>query len=341
MPNRPRIGVVLLNTGSADSPKVPDVRAYLRQFLSDPRVIDLPGWKRWLIVNLFVLPFRPKKTGHAYEAIWTERGSPLISISEDFAAQLQARMPDALVVIGMAYGKPSIHTAIDRLLEAQVDRIVVVPMFPQYASATTGSVLECVYKHCAEKYNVPSVSVVPPYYNDPGYIEAWVANARPHLDAFQADHVILSYHGLPERQVRKGDPSGAHCLCRADCCETENANNRNCYRRHCLTTARELIARLGLEEGKYTIAFQSRLGRDPWLGPATDETIESLAQHGVKRLAILSPAFVADCLETLEELGMGGKESFLEHGGEDFLLVPSLNTNDAWVDALHTLISRV
>ena len=336
-----KIGVILLNTGSAASPHVPDVRVYLKQFLSDPRIIDLPAWQRWIIVNLFVLPFRPKKTGEAYEAIWTERGSPLIAFSEDFCAALQAKMPEAIVKIGMAYGAPSISKTLDELMAAGVERIIVVPMFPQYASATTGSVLECVYKHCAEQWNVPALSVLPPYYNDAGYLDAWHAVAAPALEAFRPDHVLLSYHGLPERQVKKCDPSGTHCLKQQDCCEQAVPANRMCYRHHCVQTSKALIHRLGLQEGKYSVAFQSRLGRDPWLSPATDETIERLAKQGVKRLAILSPAFVADCLETLEELGMQGKESFVEHGGEDLLLVPSLNAHPAWVNALHRLLVAI
>lgn len=336
-----KTGVILLNTGSAASPHVPDVRVYLRQFLSDPRIIDLPAWQRWIIVNLFVLPFRPKKTGEAYEAIWTERGSPLLAFSEDFCVALQAVMPEAIVKIGMAYGAPSIAQSLDALMAAGVERIIVVPMFPQYASATTGSVVECVYKHCAKQWNVPAISVLPPYFDDAGYLDAWQEVATPALAGFQPDHVLLSYHGLPERQVKKCDPSGTHCLATPDCCAHEVPANRMCYRRHCMETSKALIHRLGLEEGKYSVAFQSRLGRDPWLSPATDETIVRLAKQGVKRLAILSPAFVADCLETLEELGMQGKESFLDHGGEDLLLVPSLNAHPTWVAALRALVARI
>lgn len=341
MTNSKKIGVILLNTGSAASPHVPDVRVYLKQFLSDPRIIDLPAWKRWIIVNCFVLPFRPKQTGEAYEAIWTERGSPLLAFSEDFRDALQAKMPEAVVKIGMAYGAPKIGDSLDELMAAGVERIVVVPMFPQYASATTGSVVECVYKHCAKQWNVPALSVLPPYFDDGAYLDAWKEVAGPALAAFKPDHVLLSYHGLPERQLKKCDPSGSHCLVKEHCCDVAVHANRMCYRRHCMETSKALVARLGLAEGAYSITFQSRLGRDPWLKPATDETIEALAKSGVKRLAIVSPAFVADCLETLEELGMQGKESFLEHGGEDFLLVPSLNAHPAWVDALHGLIGKI
>ena len=332
------VGILLINTGSSSAPRVPETRAYLKQFLSDPRIIDIAAWKRWLLLNLIILPTRPKKTAHAYAQVWTDRGSPLIAFSEDFCNALAPRLDGAHVAIGMAYGNPPVPKAIDDLLNKGIDRLVIVPMFPQYASATTGSVLECVYKHCAEKRNVPSITVLPPYYNDPGYLEAWRAVAAPELEAFKPDYVLLSYHGLPERQILKCDPSGAHCLKVNDCCNKPVAANKDCYRRHCIQTSNTIVKLLGLQEGKYKVTFQSRLGRDPWLTPATDDTIEQMAKQGVKRLAILSPAFTADCLETLEEIGMGGKESFLEHGGEAYHLVPSLNAHPKWVDAMETLL---
>lgn len=339
--DKKRVGVLLVNTGSSSAPRVPETRAYLRQFLSDPRIIDVPGWKRWIIVNCFILPFRPKRTAHAYEAVWTERGSPLIAISEDFRDALAQALPEAAVAIGMAYGKPSVGEGLDSLLGQQVERVIVVPMFPQYASATTGSVLEAVYTQAKEKWNVPALSALPPFHEDEGFLNAWQAVTRPALEAFRPDHVILSYHGLPERQILKSDPSGRHCLKSATCCDVRVPANHYCYRRQCMETGRALVGRLGLKAGEYSIAFQSRLGRDPWLSPATDQTITTLAKKGVKRLAVLSPAFVADCLETLEEIGIGGKENFLHHGGEDFLLVPSLNAHPEWVKALAALVRQV
>lgn len=336
-----KTGVLLINTGSTAKPEIPETRAYLRQFLSDPRIIDLPGWKRWAIVNLFILPFRPKRTAEAYRAVWTERGSPLIALSGDLRDALAARMPDHVVRIGMAYGVPSIPDAMDALVAEGVGRIIAVPLFPQYASATTGSVLCGVYEHAAKQWNVPAVSAVPAFHDDPAFLDAWREVAAPALAAFRPDHVLLSYHGLPERQIKKCDPSGSHCLARPDCCGAEVPANRMCYRRHCMETSKALVERLGLKEGEYTVAFQSRLGRDPWLEPATDATIAALAERGVKRLAVLSPAFVTDCLETLEEIAIGGEETFHEHGGKDYLLVPSLNTHPAWVAALEGIIRRV
>lgn len=334
-------GILLLNTGSSSAPETAETREYLRQFLSDPRIIDIAAWKRWIIVNCFILPFRPKQTAEAYKAIWTDRGSPLISISEDFAEALAKELPDMPIALGMAYGVPSIEDGIEELLEKDVDRIIVAPMFPQYASATTGAVMERCYRYAAKQWNVPFFSVLPPYYDDEGYLDAWREVAAERLEAFKPDHVILSYHGLPERQIEKGDPSGEHCLKVPDCCGVLNSANKHCYRRHCAVTARAIMERLGLTDENCTLTFQSRLGRDPWLTPATDETVERLAGEGVKRLAILSPAFTADCLETLEEIGMQAKESFLEHGGEAFELIPSLNTHPTWVRAMADLIRAV
>jgi ferrochelatase len=333
-PRTEKIGVLLVNTGSSSAPRAKETRAYLRQFLSDPRIIDIAPWKRWLLLNLIILPLRPRKTAEAYEAIWTDRGSPLIAISEDFRDLLQKRLPEFAVEIGMAYGDPSVRTGMDKLLAQEVDRIIVVPMFPQFASATTGSVLEAAYKIAGEHWNVPALSALPAFYDDPLFIDAWEAVAKPRLEAFKPDHVLMSFHGLPERQVKKSDPTGEHCLCREGCCDVKVSANRNCYRHHCIETGKRIVERLGLAEYQYTVTFQSRLGRDPWLTPATDETIVKLAKQGVKRLAILSPAFVADCLETLEEIGIGGKEEFLKNGGEEYLLVPSLNTEPKWVEAL-------
>ena len=335
-----KVGVLLINTGSAASTSVSDVRDYLGQFLMDARIIDIPTWKRWLLVHGIILRRRPKITAEAYEAIWTERGSPLIVFSEDLRDALRIAMPQVDFEIGMAYGTHTIEEGMDALLAKNPDRILLAPMFPQYASATTGAVLGRAYAYATTKWNVPSVSVIPPYYDDDGFLDAWQVIARPVLDDFKPDHVLLSYHGLPVRQIHKADPTGSHCLRSDGCCDVEVPANKNCYRRQCMATGRALVERLGLQEGQYSFTFQSRLGRIPWLDPATDATIEKLAKEGVKRLAILSPAFTADCLETLEEIGMAGKEIFEAHGGEAFTLVPSLNAHPKWVDAFAALVAR-
>lgn len=340
MPNSPKTGVLLVNTGSPDAPEVSETRRYLRQFLSDPRVIDIAPLKRWLLLNLVVLPRRPKGSAAAYRSIWTDRGSPLIVHSEDFRDGLRTALPDRLIEIGMAYGRPSVPEALDTLLGQGADRVVVAPMFPQYASATVGSALELTYKTAASKRNVTALSAVAPFYDAPEFLDAWAAVARPQLDAFVANHVLFSYHGLPERQIFKCDPTGKHCLKHEDCCERYREANPNCYRAHCFATTRGIVERLGLAEDSYTIAFQSKLGRDHWLGPAADKTIVRLAESGVKRLAVLSPAFVADCIETMEELGVRGKESFLENGGEAFESVSSLNSDPAWVSGFASILRR-
>lgn len=336
-----KTGIVLINTGSPDAPGVAETRRYLRQFLSDPRVIDIAPAARWFLLNFVILPFRPKQSAHAYRTIWTERGSPLITNSEDFRDALREQFPGAPIEIAMAYGNPSIPATIGRLTDMGVERIVVVPMFPQYASATTGSVLDGVYKTAAEKTNVPPLTVVAPYYNDPGFLDAWAEAAGPQLGSFEPDHILMSFHGLPERHIYKSDPTGLHCLKRPDCCDTYLQHNPHCYRAHCMATARGIAERLRLEEGTFTVCFQSKLGRDPWLSPATDVKLSELAKRGIKRLAVLSPAFVADCLETLEELGVRGRDDFLRNGGGEFALISSLNSHPRWVWAMSEILRRL
>ena len=225
--------------------------------------------------------------------------------------------------------------------ERDVERIVVFPLFPQYSSAANGSALEELYREAGRPWNVPSLQVVPPYYDHAAFIDAWAAVAAPALEDLQPDRILLSYHGLPERHVKKSDTSGGrHCLQSEDCCSAIVPANRNCYRAHCFATSRALSARLGWSEDQWEVAFQSRLGRDPWIQPYTDQRVVELAQAGVKRLAVLSPAFTADCLETLEEIALRAREDFLEHGGEELRLIPSLNSEDAWVEAIVKIIGE-
>jgi protoporphyrin/coproporphyrin ferrochelatase len=337
-PNEP-LGILLINTGTTDAPRAPETRAYLREFLSDPRVLDIPAVKRSFILNCFILPFRPAKSAEAYEAIWTEAGSPLLVISHAFRDRVNERFPHADVRVAMRYGKPSIPQEFQSLVDAGVKRIIVAPLFPHYASASTGSVLELVYRCAANQWNVPALSALPDFFDNPGFLDAWLAVSRPYLDEFNPDFVLFSYHGLPERQVRKSDrSSGRHCLTRPGCCDAIVDANRYCYRAQCMATTRELVARLRLNEGGYMTTFQSRLGRDPWITPATDIEIPKIARQGYKRMAVFCPAFVADCLETLEEIGIRAKEDFIAAGGEDLRLIPSLNDHPAWVDAFAMLI---
>lgn len=335
-----KVGILLLNTGTTAAPRPRETRAYLREFLSDPRVMDVAAFKRWLIVNCFILPFRPRRSAEAHAKIWTDEGSPLLVISRQVRAGLKERLPGPEIELGMRYGQPSIASGFDVLLGRNVERVIVAPLFPQYSSAATGSALECVYKLAAQRWNVPPISVLPPFYDDPGFLDAWVAVSRPVLEDFRPEHILVSYHGLPERQVLKSDPTGNHCLVAPDCCDHAVPANKNCYRAHCIATTRALAERLKLQEGTYTTTFQSRLGSEPWLTPATDQMVSNLAERGVKRLAVVSPAFVADCLETLEEIGIRAKESFLEAGGAAFCLVPCLNSHPAWLDALAAMLQR-
>jgi len=334
-----RTGLLLVNLGTPDSTDPADVRRYLREFLSDPRVLDIPGWRRFLVLEAFILPFRPKASAAAYAKIWTERGSPLLFHTEDLAAKVRARLGDrAVVEIGMRYGRPSIASGLDRLRAAGVDRVVVFPLYPQYSSAATGSSIEKVFAIAAARWNTPYLQIVPPFYEHPAFLDACARAAAPVVSAGPADAVLFSFHGLPERQVKKSDESGRHCLLSADCCDRIGDANRNCYRAQCFATARGLADRLGVPAEKRIVCFQSRLGRTPWIKPYTDHVLAELPARGIKRAVILSPAFVADCLETLEELGMRAVEQFRAAGGEELRVAPAVNSEDGWADGIVTLV---
>jgi len=330
------VGVLLVNLGTPDSPRPADVRRYLREFLGDPRVIDLPAPARWLLLEAVILPFRPRRSAAAYRQIWTEAGSPLLvhgrALCEAMAKQLGAGFR---VELAMRYGRPSVPDAIDALTGDGIDRIVVLPLFPQYASSSTGSALEHVYRSAARRGNVPSLQVVPPFYSDSGFIRAAAAAARGDLDGFAPDHLLLSYHGLPERQVRAG---GSGCLRSADCCESIGPANSACYRAHCFATSRALTAELGLEPQAVSLAFQSRLGRAAWIGPSLEDELARLAAAGVRRLAVMCPSFVADCLETLEEVGIRARDTWRGLGGQELRLLPCVNAHPEWVRAASDLV---
>lgn len=335
------IGVLLVNLGTPDSTEVPDVRRYLREFLSDPRVVDINPLGRWLLLNLIILPLRPAKSAEAYRTIWTERGSPLLVYGEDLRDGLQARMGSRYrVELAMRYGNPSIAAALERLGDQDLQRIVVVPLFPQYSSAAFGSAVERVYEIASQMWNIPALTVMGAFYEDPAFLDAFVAVARPVLDEMKADHLLLSYHGVPERQVQKSDRTDEHCLVKPDCCDSIGPVNRYCYRAHCYATSRGLAQRLGLGPDRYSVSFQSRLGNTPWIQPYTDELLPELYEKGVRRLAVMCPAFVADCLETIEEIGIRAREDWEALGGEALELIPSLNAHPAWVEALAHMVER-
>ncbi len=333
-------GLLLINLGTPDEPTTPAVRRYLREFLSDPRVIDINPVGRALLLNLIILPFRPAKSAHAYRQIWDDkRGSPLLAFSKDLAAGVQQKLGDRWrVELAMRYGSPSIKSGLEALRRAGVDRIVALPLYPQYAASSTATSVARVMELASAGWDVTPLDVVPAFYADPGFLDAFAAVARPALADARADHVLFSFHGLPERQIQKSDPSGAHCLRSTTCCDSITAVNQNCYRAQCYATARELAARLAITD--YTVCFQSRLGRTPWIQPHTDVLLDELAKQGKKRLAVFCPAFVADCLETLEEIGMRARAQFKAAGGEELTLVPSLNATPAWIDAVCAMAER-
>jgi ferrochelatase len=333
---------LLVNVGTPDAPEPGPVRRYLREFLSDPRVIDINPVGRALLLYLIILPFRPRRSAAAYRKIWTAEGSPLLVHGRGLLAALRERMPEHPIELAMRYGDPSIRDALARLREQSCDQLIVLPLYPQYAASSTGSALEQVYRLAAELWNTPYVRVIPPFYDHPGFIAAFAEVGRAKLEALAPDHVLFSFHGLPERQViASADPK----LCRASagCCDRLVDGNRNCYRAQCFATARELAATLGLGPGpgleqRWSISFQSRLGRTPWIKPYTDEVITALAKRGVKKLAVFCPAFVADCLETIEEIGIRARQDFIAAGGETLELVPSLNTHPRWIATVEQLI---
>lgn len=335
-----KTGVLLVNLGTPDSPSVPDVRKYLREFLMDKRVIDIPFVYRWMLVNLIIAPFRAPKSAKTYQELWEERGSPLLFHGEDLKEKLIKRLGDSFVVsLGMRYQSPSIASALDDLLAANVKKIIVLPLFPQYASATTGSVIEQVMDDIKDRLVIPELAFISQYPDDEGMIRTFGMLGKKYLKKMDYDKVIFSYHGLPERQIRKSSIDG-YCQLNEKCCSTYHAKNQFCYRAQCFLTSRKLAAELGLSEDQYTVFFQSRLGNDPWIQPYAEDEIKRMAKEGIKKILIFSPAFTADCLETTVEVGDEFKELFIEEGGEEWQLVESLNSHDLWVESLEQMVLK-
>ena len=334
-----RTVVLLVSLGTPKSPAVSDVRSYLREFLGDPRVLDMHSAMRWAVLHLFILPWRATKSGAAYSRIWTDRGSPLLTHSRALAEAVGKSLGERFCVeLAMRYGEPSTAAALGRLEAADVGQIAVLPLFPHYASSSRGSALEHVYAQAGGHRNVPSLTVIPEFYDHPAFISALAQVSQPTLADFRPDHVVLSFHGVPERELRRGDASGTHCLESDGCCDRIQAGNRRCYRAPAHATSRAFTDSLGLAEGSYTVAFQSRLGRTAWIQPYTDRVLTQLAQDGVRRVAVLCPSFVADCLETLEEIGIRAREQWKEIGGEKLLLVPCVNDHPTWVDGVAEMV---
>jgi len=335
----PPVGVLLLQVGTPDSTSTADVRRYLREFLSDPRVIDIPAPARWLLLNAVILPFRPRRSAEAYEKVWTDAGSPLLVQTDALRDWLALELgPGYEVVVGMRYRLPPISQALRQLTEAGCERLVIFPLFPQYASASTGSAVEETLRQIGGAANVFAVSTVGSFYGEAGYLRAVAAVARPLLEEFGPDHVLFSYHGLPESQIRRSESLPGWCLSGLDCCATISGANRFCYRAQCYATTRGVAAELALTEGTYSTSFQSRLKGQKWIEPYTDFELPRLLEAGRWRLAVLTPSFVADCLETIEEIGIRGRRQWEALGGEDFLLVPCIDVDPTWVATAARLI---
>ena len=331
-------GLLLVNLGSPDAPREPDVRRYLREFLMDRRIMDLPGLTRWFLVNYCVIPKRIAESTRAYRSIWSTKGSPLIVTGRSVAEKLEASL-GLPVALAMRYRRPTVSLALRRLYSAGVRELTILPMFPQYAMAS----YESVVAHVDEEIQtlVPGMrhAFMPPFYEEPEYLDALMATAAPFL-GHGFDHLLFNFHGLPERHLRKADPTGSHCLASEHCCELLSPARRSCYKAQCLATAQALAERLEVQPEQWSVSFQSRMGGEPWIRPYTEQTLKSLATRGVKRLLVMCPGFVADCLQTLEEIAIQGKETFRSMGGTDLTLIPCLNDHPAWIEALSAIVSR-
>ncbi len=330
-----------MNLGSPDSTEVSDVKKYLTEFLMDGRVIDYPWIFRKILISGIIVPTRAPKSAEAYKTVWTKEGSPLVVITKQQQAELQKQI-DEPIEVAMRYGKPEMKVAFDKLIENNPDleEIVAIPLYPHYAMSSYETAMEhakSVYHK--NKYSF-KLSFIKPFYNEEHFIEAWCQNIQPYLTQ-DYDQILFSYHGLPQRHMTKADPTGAHCLKVANCCEVASPAHATCYRHQCWTTTQLVVDRLGIPKNKVGFSFQSRLGREEWLKPYTAVRLEELPKEGVKKLLIVCPAFVSDCLETLEEIAVEGKESFMHAGGEAYTFIPCLNINPLWIQALASYVQDV
>lgn len=332
-------GVLLVNLGSPDAPTAKEVKPYLDEFLMDERVIDVPKWLRNLLVRGIILQTRPKKSAKAYAKIWWEEGSPLIVISERFTSKVrqQTELP---VALGMRYGSMSIKNALKELKDKGVSEILLVPLYPHYAMSSYETVVVKTMQEQQNYFPELKITTLPAFYKNSDYIKVLSERIYEGLQNFDYDHILFSYHGIPERHIRKSDPTKFHCKIDGKCCQINSVAHHTCYRHQCYDTTELVKTELNLPEEKVSSSFQSRLAGDPWLKPYTDFEFERLAKEGVKKLAVITPAFVSDCLETLEEIAMEGKEQFLEAGGDDYVHIPCLNDNDSWVSLMAQWINE-
>lgn len=335
-----KTGVLLINLGTPDSPNTGDVRKYLREFLMDRRVIDIPPVNRFFLINGIIAPFRAPKSAKVYKELWTERGSPLLFYGLELKDLLQQALgKDHIVSFGMRYQSPTLESACKELEGKGLDRIIVVPLFPQYASASTGSAIEEAMRYICTWEVIPELKFISNFLEHPLFIKAFAEIGRKYMNQEQFDHYIFTYHGLPERQIKKASVDN-YCQLSPTCCSKYHSKNRYCYRAQCYETTRLLVNELNIPEGKYSVVFQSRLGKTPWIKPYADEVIPELAKKGNKKIIMFSPSFVADCLETTIEGGVEYKELFEKNGGEHWQLVESLNNHPVWVECLKDMVEK-
>jgi ferrochelatase len=331
--------LLLVNLGSPASTEVADVRRYLNQFLMDPYVIDLPWPIRRLLVSLILIK-RPEQSAHAYASIWWDEGSPLVVLSKRLQQAMTHEWTQGPVELAMRYGEPSIETVLTRLSAQGIKKVTLAPLYPQFADSTVTTVIEEAKRVIRDKHLKFELALLPPFFNQPEYLDALVESVRPHLIQ-DHDHLLLSFHGLPERHITKLDPTGSHCFKDGACCaEASPEVLAVCYRAQCMRSSAEFAKRMGIPDGKWSVSFQSRLGRNKWIEPYTEAHLAELAGQGVKKLLVMCPAFVADCIETLEEIGDRGAEQFKEAGGEELVLIPCLNDDPNWAKALNVLCER-
>ena len=332
-------GALLINLGSPDSPDPEDVKRYLSEFLMDERVIDFSKALRTFLVKGIILNTRPKKSAKAYKKIWWEEGSPLIVLSKRLQKSVQKKI-SIPVELAMRYGNPSIEQGIKNLVNQGVNEVILIPLYPQFAMATTETILVLAEEVRSQNHPNLSFTVLPPFYNHPDYIRVLSESIQENLKDKEWEHLLFSYHGIPERHIRKSDVTKSHCKIDKSCCQTSSKAHQYCYRHQCYETTRQVAEYLELKEGTFSTSFQSRLGLDPWLRPYTDQTVAKFAKKGVKKMAIATPAFVSDCLETLEEIGMEAAEDFEEKGGEKLYVIPCINDRPDWVNVLSRWIDQ-
>ena len=331
-------GVLLVNLGSPQSPEPQDVKPYLDEFLMDKYVIDVPFLLRALLVRGIILRKRPEKSSEAYRKIWWDEGSPLIILSERMHEKVKKHV-EVPVALGMRYGQPSILTALQELHDQGVDDVLLVPLYPQHAMASTVTVEVKAEEMRKKHFPDMKMTNMPAFYNKPDYIKALSNSITESVKDFDYDHLLFSYHGIPERHIRKTDITKSHCKIDKSCCNTPSPAHEFCYRHQCYETTKLVVKELGIPEGKYSQTFQSRLAGDKWLDPYTDVEINKLPAKGIKKLAVVTPAFVADCLETLEEIAMEANEEFKHNGGEEFHAIPCLNDGDEWIEVLSSWLN--